>query len=181
MLFSAHVAHGFIPEHRAFFAYQAREHERFKSLWPPASHTLQASHALVVFDALRPWLPSDTRRRFQAGELLDNGAAFGAGRTGTSEVAEGLASFHRLYMTDRRERRVSRASGGVDTEGLRRHACGYEEPGRRTAAFRPTQAMILMYLHTVKDGSGDDRVACLRKVNMSALVKSKSCLGLDLR
>jgi hypothetical protein len=94
-----------------------------------SSHTLQASHALVVFDALRPWLPSDTRRRFQAGELLDNGAAFGAGRTGTSEVAEGLASFHRLYMTDRRERRVSRASGGVNTEGLRRHACGYEDQG----------------------------------------------------
>lgn len=177
MLFSAHVAHGFIPEHRAFFAYQAREHGRFKQLWPPASHTLQASHALVVFDALRPWLPSDTRRRFQAGELLDNGAAFGAGRTGTSEVAEGLASFHRPYMTDRKERRVSRASGGVNTEGLRRHACGYEDQDDAAAACRPTQAMILVYLHTVKDGSGDDRVACLFKVNVSALVKSKSSLG----
>jgi hypothetical protein len=76
-----------------------------------ASRTLQASHALVVLDALRPWLPSDTRRRFQAGELLDNGAVFGAGRTGTSEVAEGLASFHRPYMTDRRERVMPQASG----------------------------------------------------------------------
>ena len=45
------------------------------------------------------------------------------------------------------------------------------------AACRPTQAMILVYLHTVKDGSGDDRVACLFKVNVSALVKSKSSLG----
>jgi hypothetical protein len=35
----------------------------------------------------------------------------------------------------------------------------------------------VLYLHTVKDGSGDDRVACLLKVNVSALVKSKSSLG----
>jgi hypothetical protein len=41
--------------------------------------------------------------------------------------------------------------------------------------------MILVYLHTVKDGSGDDRVVCLFEVNVSALVKSKSSLGLDLR
>jgi len=78
---------------------------------------------------------------------------------------------------------VSRASGGGNTEGLRRHACGYEDqtsrPGRRIT-YMPTQAMILLYLHTVKDGSGDDRVACLFKVNASALVKSKSSLGLDL-
>lgn len=111
------------------------EHVSFKQLYmrASASRTLQASHALVVLDALRPWLPSDTRRRFQAGELLDNGAVFGAGRTGTSEVAEGLASFHRPYMTDSKERRgyvgVSRASGDGNTEGLRRHACSYEDQG----------------------------------------------------
>ena len=80
-------------------------------------------------------------------------------------------------MTDRSERRVSRASVGVNTEGLRRHACGYEDQDDAAAACRPTQAMILVYLHTVKDGSGDDRVACLFKVNVSALVKSKSSLG----
>jgi hypothetical protein len=35
------------------------------------------------------------------------------------------------------------------------------------ATHRRLQAdsgMILMYLHTVKDGSGDDRVACLLKL-----------------
>lgn len=70
-------------------------------------------------------------------------------------------------------------SGCVNTEGLRRHACGYEDQDQddAAAACRPTQAMILMYLHTVKDGSGDDRVACLFKVNVSALVKSKSSSG----
>jgi hypothetical protein len=52
------------------------------------------------------------RRRFQTGEVLDSGVAFGAGRLGPSEVAPGPVPlpFHGPYIA---QEMVSRSSPGV--------------------------------------------------------------------
>lgn len=92
-----------MPEHRAFLALVvlAKIFKRIVDI--EQCHTLQASQARVVLDALRPCCPSEIRRRFQTGEeleALDGGVGFAGPRIGTFDVDEGLASFQEPYIAE---------------------------------------------------------------------------------
>lgn len=64
-------------------------------------NTLQASQALVVLVALRPCWPSEIRRRFHAGEVLDSGTVLGAGRDVLSAEDDWLPSFQGPYIASK--------------------------------------------------------------------------------